>query len=174
MDVVVTSYEMVIREQTAFRKFAWRYLIVDEAHRMKNEESKLSQVLRSFDSHSRLLITGTPHAEQPARAVGAAQLPAARHLHVGRPLRRVVRPLRQEGRGGGDLAADHKLLRPFLLRRVKTDVEGSASRRRRRLIVYTQLSPMQREQYKNILKRDMDALVPARAGGALTRTSRGC
>merc|ERR1719399_2275098 len=59
-DVIVTSYEMVIREQTAFRKFAWRYLIVDEAHRMKNEESKLAHVLRSFDSHSRLLVTGTP------------------------------------------------------------------------------------------------------------------
>jgi SWI/SNF-related matrix-associated actin-dependent regulator of chromatin subfamily A member 5 len=41
---------MIIREQTAFRKFAWRYLIVDEAHRMKNEESKLSQVLRSMES----------------------------------------------------------------------------------------------------------------------------
>lgn len=51
---------MVIREANAFRKFAWRYLIVDEAHRLKNEESKLSTVLRSFSSHSRLLITGTP------------------------------------------------------------------------------------------------------------------
>lgn len=59
-DVCVTSYEMVIREQHAFRKFAWRYLVVDEAHRMKNEESKLSQILRSFSSHSRLLVTGTP------------------------------------------------------------------------------------------------------------------
>ena len=59
-DVIVTSYEMVIREQGAFRKFAWRYLIVDEAHRMKNEESKLAQVLRSLSTHSRLLITGTP------------------------------------------------------------------------------------------------------------------
>lgn len=59
-DVVITSYEMVIRESNAFRKFSWRYLIVDEAHRLKNEESKLAQVLRSFSSHSRLLITGTP------------------------------------------------------------------------------------------------------------------
>ena len=29
-DVIVTSYEMVVREAGAFRKFAWRYLIVDE------------------------------------------------------------------------------------------------------------------------------------------------
>ena len=59
--MIVTSYEMVIREQGAFRKFAWRYLIVDEAHRMKNEESKLAQVLRSLSTPTRaLLITGTP------------------------------------------------------------------------------------------------------------------
>lgn len=49
------------------------------------------------------------------------------------------------------------MLRPFLLRRVKTEVEGSIPPKSE-LIVYTQLSSMQREQYKNILKRDMDAL----------------
>ncbi|KAJ1625995.1 SNF2 family N-terminal domain-containing protein [Pavlovales sp. CCMP2436] len=59
-EVVVTSYEMVTKEAGAFRKFAWRYIIVDEAHRMKNEQSVLSQVLRSLSSHSRLLVTGTP------------------------------------------------------------------------------------------------------------------
>ena len=43
-DVVVTSYEMLIIEKTAFKKFGWRYIVVDEAHRMKNEQSKLSEV----------------------------------------------------------------------------------------------------------------------------------
>ena len=43
-EVCITSYEMIIREANAFRKFSWRYIIVDEAHRMKNEESKLAQV----------------------------------------------------------------------------------------------------------------------------------
>ena len=55
-----THVRQVVREAGAFRKFAWRYLIVDEAHRMKNEESKLSQILRTFSTHSRLLITCTP------------------------------------------------------------------------------------------------------------------
>ena len=43
-DVVVTSYEMVIKEKNHFKKFHWRYIIIDEAHRIKNENSILSRV----------------------------------------------------------------------------------------------------------------------------------
>jgi hypothetical protein len=41
-DVCVTSYEMVIREKSVFKKFNWRYIVIDEAHRIKNEKSKAS------------------------------------------------------------------------------------------------------------------------------------
>lgn len=40
-DVCITSYEMVIREKSVFKKFNWRYLVIDEAHRIKNEKSKV-------------------------------------------------------------------------------------------------------------------------------------
>lgn len=43
-DVVVTSYEMVIKEKGHFKRFHWRYIIIDEAHRIKNENSLLSKV----------------------------------------------------------------------------------------------------------------------------------
>jgi len=59
-DVCVTSYEMCIREKSVFKKFNWRYLVIDEAHRIKNEKSKLSEILREFKTANRLLITGTP------------------------------------------------------------------------------------------------------------------
>lgn len=53
-DVCVTSYEMVIKEKSVFKKFHWRYLVIDEAHRIKNEKSKVSQFsmsLFSFNYH---------------------------------------------------------------------------------------------------------------------------
>jgi SWI/SNF-related matrix-associated actin-dependent regulator of chromatin subfamily A member 5 len=56
----VTSYEIAIREKAALRKFSWKYIIIDEAHRIKNEGSVLSQVVRLFNSEYRLLLTGTP------------------------------------------------------------------------------------------------------------------
>jgi SWI/SNF-related matrix-associated actin-dependent regulator of chromatin subfamily A member 5 len=58
--VLVTSYDMVLCERTVLKKYKWNYIIVDEAHRMKNERSKLSEIIRQFRSNNRLLLTGTP------------------------------------------------------------------------------------------------------------------
>ena len=46
-DCLVTSYEMCIREKAVLKKFAWKYLVIDEAHRIKNEKSKVMFV--NFD-----------------------------------------------------------------------------------------------------------------------------
>lgn len=59
-DVIATTYEMVIKEKNLFKKFRWRFIIIDEAHRMKNENSVLAKTLRTFTCNNRLLITGTP------------------------------------------------------------------------------------------------------------------
>ncbi|KAJ0398587.1 hypothetical protein P43SY_003193 [Pythium insidiosum] len=56
-DVCVTTFEMCMKEKTALCKFAWRYLIIDEAHRIKNEASQFSQVVRMLDTEHRLLLT---------------------------------------------------------------------------------------------------------------------
>lgn len=47
-DVCVTSYEMLIIERAVFKKFNWRYLVIDEAHRIKNEKSKVRVNYLSF------------------------------------------------------------------------------------------------------------------------------
>jgi SWI/SNF-related matrix-associated actin-dependent regulator of chromatin subfamily A member 5 len=59
-DVLITSYEMCLREKSVLQRYAWEYIIIDEAHRIKNVDSLLSQIVRSFSSRGRLLITGTP------------------------------------------------------------------------------------------------------------------
>jgi SWI/SNF-related matrix-associated actin-dependent regulator of chromatin subfamily A member 5 len=59
-DVLVTTYEVANMEVAALTKFAWRYLIIDEAHRIKNETSKFSRTIRLLKTEHRLLITGTP------------------------------------------------------------------------------------------------------------------
>ena len=53
-DVCITSYEMVIKEKSLFKKYNWRYIVIDEAHRIKNEKSKVG-LIRNFYSFSSIL-----------------------------------------------------------------------------------------------------------------------
>jgi SWI/SNF-related matrix-associated actin-dependent regulator of chromatin subfamily A member 5 len=59
-DLVLTTFECSMKEKTALSKINYEYLIIDEAHRMKNENAKFSIGVRQFRSNHRLLLTGTP------------------------------------------------------------------------------------------------------------------
>ena len=59
-DVCVTTYEIANAEKRTLQKFAWKYLVIDEAHRLKNDASMFSMTVRSFRTVNRLLLTGTP------------------------------------------------------------------------------------------------------------------
>ena len=58
--VLMTTYEIAMIEKTVLKGVLWDYLIIDEAHRIKNEKSVLSMIVRVFNSQNRLLLTGTP------------------------------------------------------------------------------------------------------------------
>jgi SWI/SNF-related matrix-associated actin-dependent regulator of chromatin subfamily A member 5 len=59
-EVCIMSYKICLIEKSAFKKFSFKYIVIDEAHRIKNVDSILSQIVRSIISHGHLLITGTP------------------------------------------------------------------------------------------------------------------
>jgi hypothetical protein len=60
-NVLLTTYEYVIRDKAPLSKHRWSYIIVDEGHRMKNHECKFVLTLaRHYSSAHRLLLTGTP------------------------------------------------------------------------------------------------------------------
>ncbi|MEN2500834.1 MAG: SWI/SNF-related matrix-associated actin-dependent regulator of chromatin subfamily A member 5, partial [Marteilia pararefringens] len=59
-DVLITTFELCIIECKAIKAHNYQYIIIDEAHRIKNENSRLSEVVRVFESNNRLLLTGTP------------------------------------------------------------------------------------------------------------------
>lgn len=162
-DVVITSFEMVIRERAHLKKFRWQYIVVDEAHRIKNEDSSLSQILREFYSKNRLLITGTP---------------LQNNLHELWALLNFLLPdvfgdselfdewfenqsgdSQQEREKNQDKVVQqlHKLLSPFLLRRVKSDVETSLLPKIE-TNVYIGMTDMQIQWYRKLLEKDIDAV----------------
>lgn len=155
-DACVTSYEMVIREKSKLGKFRWEYIIIDEAHRIKNEQSSLSQIIRVFYSRNRLLITGTP---------------LQNNLHELWALLNFLLPdvfgddqlfdewFESEGQTNQDdlVKQLHKILSPFLLRRVKSDVETSLLPKKE-LNVYVGMTAMQIKWYRKLLEKDIDAV----------------
>jgi SWI/SNF-related matrix-associated actin-dependent regulator of chromatin subfamily A member 5 len=154
-DVCITSYEMILREKAHLKKFAWEYIIIDEAHRIKNEESSLAQVIRMFNSRNRLLITGTPLQNNLHElwallnfllpdVFGDAEAFDQWFSGQGRDQDTVVQQL-------------HRVLRPFLLRRVKSDVEKSLLPKKE-VNVYIGMSEMQVKWYQKILEKDIDAV----------------
>jgi ATP-dependent helicase STH1/SNF2 len=60
-NVLLTTYEYIIKERPLLSKIKWIHMIIDEGHRMKNNQSKLSQTLSQYySSRYRLILTGTP------------------------------------------------------------------------------------------------------------------
>ena len=68
--ICITSYQLVVRDQHAFRRKKWKYLILDEAQNIKNFKSQRWQTLLGFNTKRRLLLTGTPLQNSVRRARG--------------------------------------------------------------------------------------------------------
>ena len=56
--VVVTSYEIVIADSKLLQRYKWKYVVVDEGHRLKNFNCKLLRELRQIPVDNKLLLTG--------------------------------------------------------------------------------------------------------------------
>lgn len=61
VDLVVTTYEGFVAEQGWFKKaFVWKYVVLDEGHKIKNNLSQISHALQGLGAEFRLILTGTP------------------------------------------------------------------------------------------------------------------
>ncbi|RWW45706.1 hypothetical protein BHE74_00048430 [Ensete ventricosum] len=144
-DVCVTSFEMAIKEKTALRRFSWRYVIIDEAHRIKNENSLLSKTMRLYHTNYRLLITGTPlqvsfYYLLQLKLINKASYTKSCHVYL-------------------------KVLRPFLLRRLKSDVEKGLPPKKE-IILKVGMSQLQKHYYRALLQKDLEVI---NAGGERKR-----
>ncbi|XP_072888157.1 chromodomain-helicase-DNA-binding protein 5 isoform X1 [Hemitrygon akajei] len=151
--VLLTSYEMITIDQTILGSIDWACLVVDEAHRLKNNQSKYFRVLNSYKIDYKLLLTGTP---------------LQNNLEELFHLLNFLTPLRFNNLEGfleefADISKEdqikklHDLLGPHMLRRLKTDVFKNMPSKTE-LIVRVELSSMQKKYYKFILTKNFEAL----------------
>ncbi|KAG2339495.1 hypothetical protein BDR05DRAFT_1062101 [Suillus weaverae] len=161
-DVCVTSYEICLIEKSALKKFSFEYIVIDEAHRIKNVDSILAQIVRSFMSRGRLLITGTPLQNNLKELFALLNFICPEIFSDYADLDSFLHKDDDSAEGEEDkskkvVEALHKILRPFLLRRVKADVEKNLLPKKE-INIYVGLTEMQRKWYRSVLEKDIDAV----------------
>lgn len=159
--IVVTSYEICMNDRKFLTHFGWQFIIIDEGHRIKNLDCRLIRELQQYQSANRLLITGTPLQNN------LTELWSLLHFLLPTVFDKLstfeswfdfsglkdkdnFEQLLSEERQQYLVKSLHAVLKPFLLRRVKTDVE-SLMPKKREYVLFAPLTPMQRELYQTIL-----------------------
>ena len=128
-EVCITSHEICLIEKFALKKFSFEYIVIDQAHRIKNVDSILSQIVRSFTFRGWLLITGTPLQNNLQELFTllnfVCQEIFVNYEDLDSFLHKDDNGIEAEEEKGKIVEALHKILRSFLLRRIMSDVEKS-------------------------------------------------
>jgi E1A-binding protein p400 len=127
--IYITSYKLVLQNTKFFRWNKWKYLILDD---VKDFQSELWQTLSSLDCEHRLLLTNSPIES--------------------RPLLKFFMPIFEFSQ---TLSEETKILDPFILRRLKLDVENQMPKKYSHILM-CDLSERQRILYENIIPQEQD------------------
>lgn len=169
-NVCITSYQLVLQDANSFKRRRWHYMILDEAHNIKNFRSERWQTMMTFNTRARLLLTGTPLQNNLTELWSLLFF-----LHYGQEnqgeddafaglkewsewFKRPVESILEHGRQVLDqedkeqVAKLHKVIRPFLLRRLKADVEKQMPLKYEH-VELCRLSKRQRQLYDGFMSR---------------------
>ncbi|SEP38128.1 DEAD/DEAH box helicase [Amycolatopsis saalfeldensis] len=120
-DLVVTTYATAARDAGELEAFAWRRLVLDEAHAIKNADTATAKAVRRFTAGHRLALTGTPVENRLGDLWSVLDLLNPGLLGSRFEFRqRFAAPIERSG-DTATAAALRRLTQPYLLRRVKTD-----------------------------------------------------
>lgn len=166
-NVIVTSYNIALKDITSLRTVQWHYMVLDEAHNIRNFNSQRFQNLIKLKTRARLLLTGTPLQNSLTElwslltflTAGRDSDDGAAHGSLEEFLSRWKEPVNEIFERGVQSLSDeaskvvsqlHTSLRPFMLRRLKADVEKDLPKKTEHVVV-CKLSKRQRELYQDYM-----------------------
>lgn len=155
--VIVTSYQIVVQDQQYFQRVKWQYMILDEAHAIKSSGTTRWKTLINFNCRNRLLLTGTPiqNNMQELWALLHFIMPTLFDSHeefaewFSKDIESHAADQSTSALNQRQLSRLHMILKPFMLRRIKRDVEHELGEKIEKT-VYCDLTPKQRKMYDKL------------------------
>uniref|UniRef100_A0A3P9PJL5 Chromodomain helicase DNA binding protein 7 n=1 Tax=Poecilia reticulata TaxID=8081 RepID=A0A3P9PJL5_POERE len=145
---VITTFEMILADCPELRSIPWRCVVIDEAHRLKNRNCKLLEGLKMMDMVSGFLLTGTPLQNTVEELFSLLNFLEPERFPSEQTFMTEFGDLKTEEQVAG---ANHRILKPMMLRRLKEDVE---------------LTNIQKKYYRAILEKNFSFLSKGGAGGS--------
>jgi DNA helicase INO80 len=159
--VVVTNYQLLVRDEEHFRRVRWAYLVLDEAQAIKSAASQRWRSLLQFECRNRLLLTGTPIQNNMAELWALLHfiMPTLFDSHD-EFAAWFSKDIEAQSETQHQLSRLHAILSPFMLRRVKRDVEHELAQKLE-LTLACELTPLQRRLYAALRSQGRQSLQAA-------------
>ncbi|KAH9914362.1 SNF2 family N-terminal domain-containing protein [Epithele typhae] len=156
--VVITTYQVVINDRAELAKYHWGFIVVDEGHRLKNIDCVLMREIKRLPSDARMVLTGTPLQNNLSELWSLLNFVLPDIFGDLSTFQAWFDEGRLKSRLNSEREAKlihslHDILRPFLLRRMKADVEMKLPPKKE-YVLYTPLSERQRALYDIVVQGD--------------------
>jgi len=148
--LLITTYEYINKEHSLLSNIEWRCLVVDEAHRLKNSESKLIESLKNFHSDFRLLLTGTPLQNNIQELWSLLNFLDETKFNSSQSFLDKFGDLNETAQ----ITELQSVLKPLMLRRLKGDVEKGIAPLEE-IIIECGMTQHQRSYYQSIYKKNL-------------------
>ena len=120
-NIIITSYSLIYRDIKSFEQVEWQGIVLDEAQNIKNPQAKQSQAVRKLSTQFRIALTGTPVENRLTELWSILDFLNPGFLGTQQFFRRrFATPIEKYG-DKESLQIMRSLVRPFILRRLKTD-----------------------------------------------------
>nr|NP_732413.1 INO80 complex subunit [Drosophila melanogaster]Q9VDY1.2 RecName: Full=Chromatin-remodeling ATPase INO80; Short=dINO80 [Drosophila melanogaster]AAF55658.2 INO80 complex subunit [Drosophila melanogaster]AFH41853.1 FI17525p1 [Drosophila melanogaster] len=175
--VVITSYQLVVSDYKYFNRIKWQYMVLDEAQAIKSAASQRWKLLLGFSCRNRLLLSGTPIQNSMAELWALLHfiMPTLfdSHDEFNEWFSKDIES-HAENKTGIDekqISRLHMILKPFMLRRIKKDVENELSDKIE-IMVYCPLTIRQKLLYRALKQKiRIEDLLHLTSGSTTTSSS---
>lgn len=146
-DVIITSYDLLKRDLSFYREHEFRFEVIDEAQFIKNASTLSAKAVKAVKADTRFALTGTPVENRLSELWSIFDYLMPGFLFSYRNFKTIFEAPIVKDESKEALSNLSRMIRPFVLRRLKTDVLKELPAKLEK-VVYSASDGKQKELYR--------------------------